>query len=64
MSHQSYPRLIMRGKKKGYLVALLRGTGPRAGKQEGRRGRRREEKMSMVTAGCDSKGFGYLCQLL
>lgn len=54
----------MRGKKKGYLVALLRGTGPRAGKQEGRRGRRREEKMSMVTAGCDSKGFGYLCQLL
>lgn len=31
----------MRGKKKGYPVVVERGTGPREGKQEGRRGRKR-----------------------
>lgn len=53
----------MRGKKKGYLVVVERGTGPREGSRKAG-GEGRELKMSMVPAGCDSKGFGYLCQLL
>ena len=36
MSQQSYSRLIMRGNKNGYLVVILRGTGPRKGREAGR----------------------------
>lgn len=51
----------MRGNKKGYLV-VLRGSGPRKGRKAGGAGgaweeTRREEKMSLVTAGCDRRGL-------